>query len=172
MAGGQTMVTAAFFVLLIASVITANRMIGSSTTTTYEGDARNLAVDLARSVVNEAYRLKFDENSVDSLYQTSTDFTAANSLGPDAGETISPLPDVAPYQSYAKYDDVDDYNGYSRIVDAGALQGFKVTVSVYYVSSTTFAKSSTQTVLKRIDVSVEQPTYLKTKVTYSKLVTQ
>ena len=172
MGGGQTMVTAGFFVLLIASVITANRMIGESTTTTYEGDARNLAVDIARAVMNEAYRKKFDEKSIDSVYQTTIDFTAPASLGPDAGEAISTLPEVAPYMSGSKFDDIDDYNGYSRIVNAGNLNGFKISIAVYYVDGTSYAKSSVQSYFKRIDVSVEQPTYLKTKVTYSKLITQ
>jgi hypothetical protein len=171
MGGGQTMITAAFFVLLIASVITANRMIGDSTASTYEGDARNLAVDIARSVINEAYRLRYDENTADSTYQATTAFTPAASLGPDAGETVSPLPDVAPFQSYTKFDDVDDYNGYSRTVDAGSIPGFRVTVAVYYVDENTYEQTNTRTYLKRIDVSVEHSTYLKTKVTYSKLVT-
>ncbi|MGH2569433.1 MAG: hypothetical protein ACRDGA_13930 [Bacteroidota bacterium] len=169
---GQTMVTAGFFVLLIAAVISANRMIGESTSTTYEGDAMNMAVDIARSVMNAAYRKKFDENAIDSVYQAASDFTAPASLGPSSSEIISPWPDQVPYKSPGLYDDFDDYNGYVRTVDAAALKGFIVTVQVYYVDESKFLKSNVQTYFKRIDISVEHPTYLQNKVTYSTIVTR
>ncbi len=92
MGTGQTMITAGFFVLLIASVISANRMIRESTTNTYEGDAVNLAVDIAKSVISEAYRKKFDEKQIGSVYQAATDFTAPSALGPSSTETIATLP--------------------------------------------------------------------------------
>lgn len=165
------MITAGFFVLLIVVVISANRMINESTVSTGEGDATNLSVDIARAVVNEAYRKIFDEKWIDSVYQAATEYTSVSLLGPETGEKFT-LPDVVPYKSYAMYDDVDDYNGYSRIVDAGSMKGFKVTVQVYYIDQSTYAKTSTQTYLKRVDVSVEHPTYLQKKVTYSTVVTR
>ncbi|HEY4611613.1 MAG TPA: hypothetical protein VII11_01355 [Bacteroidota bacterium] len=167
---GQTMITGAFFLLLITSVISANRMIGESNATTYEGDAVNLAVDVARSVLAETYRKKFDANYIDSVYQAASAFTSPNALGPATSEVFTPSPDVAPFQSFARYDDVDDYNGYQRTVDAAGVKGFKVSVSVYYVNPDTFAKSTTQTYLKRVEVSIEHATYMKTKMTFSSLV--
>lgn len=165
------MITAGFFVLLIVVVISANRMINESTVSTGEGDAVNLSVDIARALVNEAYRKIFDEKWIDSVYQATSDYTSPSLLGPDTGEKFT-LPDVVPYKSYAMYDDVDDYNGYSRIVDAGSMKGFKVSVQVYYIDQSAFAKTSTQTYLKRVDVSVEHPTYLQKKVTYSSVITR
>lgn len=165
------MITAGFFVLLIVVVISANRMINESTVSTGEGDAINLSVDIARAVVNEAYRKIFDEKWIDSVYQAATEYTSVSLLGPETGEKFT-LPDVVPYKSYAMYDDVDDYNGYSRIVDAGSMKGFKVTVQVYYIDQSTYAKTSTQTYLKRVDVSVEHSTYLQKKVTYSSVITR
>lgn len=165
------MITAGFFVLLIVVVISANRMINESTVSIGEGDATNLSVDIARAVVNEVYRKKYDEKEIDSVYQATSDFTSASLLGPESAEKFT-LPDVVPYQSYGKYNDADDYHGYSRMIDAGSMKGFKLTVQVYYIDQSTFAKVNTQTYLKRVDVSVEHPTYLQKKVTYSTVITR
>jgi hypothetical protein len=169
--GGQTMITAGFFVLLILLVISANRMINESTVSIDEGDAINLSVDIGRAVISEVYRKVYDEKWIDSVYQATTDYTAPSLLGPESDERFA-LPDVVPYKSFLRYDDVDDYNGYSRVVDAGSIKGFKVSVQVYYVDPSTFAKTNTQTYLKKVDVSVEHPTYLQPKVTYSTIVTR
>ena len=168
---GQTMITSAFFVLLIASAINANRLIMESTQSTYEADATNLAVDIARSVITEAYKKKFDDRYVDSVYQVPSDFTAPSSLGPSISEVFTPSPDRVPYQSPSRFDDVDDYHGYTRTVDAADIKGFIVTVEVYYIDPSTYVRTTVQTYLKRINVSVEHPVYLKTKATYSSVVT-
>ncbi len=171
MSTGQTMLTAGFFVLLIMSVISANRMMVESSQSNLEGDALNLAVDATRAVINEAQRKKFDDLLVDTLYQDPTKFTTPAALGPSSLEVITPWPDQAPFLSATTYNDFDDYNGYIRMLDIGAITGFKITCQVYYVDpKASFAKANVQTDFKRIDVNIEHPQYLK-KITFSTIVT-
>ncbi|MFA5832834.1 MAG: hypothetical protein WDA22_05075 [Bacteroidota bacterium] len=121
-----------------------------------------------------------------------TDFTSAGNLGPDAiwstffgipyisGYESSnvPLPDsltasVTRYRSVSnshnRYDDVDDYNGYIRAATSGSLSGFRLWVNVYYVDSSV-VYSSSQTYLKKIDVSVMNWHYLTDTLSFSKVI--
>ena len=168
---GQTMITGAFFVLLIFSVMNANRMISESNQSTYEGEAANLAVDVARSIIDEAQRKQFDLSVVPNTYQPASDFTSSSSLGPAYYESISPWPDVAPFKSISTYNDIDDYNGYSRTVDLGGISGFVATVQVYYVNPSTLSKTTARTYLKCISVTVTHSQYLEDGVTFTSMVT-
>jgi hypothetical protein len=167
---GQTAITGAFFVLLITSVLSANRMMSESAMSSYEGEALNNAADIARTLMNEAQRKAFDLNVVENTYQNASAFTSASSLGPAGNESISPWPDVAgasTFKSIATYNDFDDYNGYRRTVNVGNITGYVVEVSVYYVYTSNMSKVNWSTYVKRMDVKVSHPLYLKTPVTFS-----
>lgn len=169
MSTGQTMLTAAFFVLLTVAIMTANKMLIDTEGTDYSGEAIALGTNYAQILMNEIVKKKFDQKADTTVYQEATSLTAPNLLGQDAGESFT-LPDNAPFQSAAKYNDIDDYHGYSRTVNSTTITGFSVTAQVYYVTMTnTKTVSSTQTYLKRIDVSVEHSQYLS-KMTLSTLV--
>ncbi len=168
---GQTMLTAAFLVLVTILVLNANTLVINSEQETYEGEAFDLATNYAQALLNEIGRKKYDQYAIDTLYQAPSAFTPAGSLGPESGEVITPWPDVAPFKSFTTYNDVDDYNGYVRTIDSEIIKGFQVSAVVYYVTqANTNTKSTTQTYLKRIDVSVQHPSYLKT-VTFSTIAT-
>ncbi len=163
------MVTGAFFVLLIASVMSSNRMISESASSTYEGEALNLASDIARMLMNEAQRKSFDLNVIENTYQNASEFASASSLGPASGEAISPWPDVAGangFKSISTYNDFDDYNGYRRTVTAGGISGFVVDCKVYYLYTSNMTKVTYRTYVKRMEVSVSHPQYLTTPITF------
>jgi hypothetical protein len=72
-------------------------------------------------------------------------FTAANTLGPDAGE------------AYPNFNDFDDYHGLN-IVRASEYGDFTVRAAVFYVTDAAPAvNANTRTTLKRITVTVTHP---------------
>ena len=168
---GQTMIAAAFFMLLIMSAISINRMLIENSQQTYKTAAYDEAITIAHDLVVEASRKRYDENNVTGAVKTSA-FTSNDNLGSDgAGEKISTLPDPSPFLSPTKYDDFDDYNGYSRTVDGRVIRGFTVSVEVFYVPvNNPNGKTTSRTYMKRIDVKVKQPTYLDS-VMISRIVT-
>jgi hypothetical protein len=107
----------------------------------------------------------------------TTDFTAIGSLGPSIRPsgfneiTAVPLPDRSPYKSIANYDDFDDYNGYSRIVDTPIMTGFVVNCTVIYLASATLLPATNPTFTKKLTVKVSQPIYLPDGLTFSTTMT-
>ncbi|HWP82422.1 MAG TPA: hypothetical protein VNN76_07185 [Bacteroidota bacterium] len=169
---GQTMLSAAFIVVLTVAVVNANRVIVESETETYRGEAIELGTRFAQALLIEASRKKFDHNQIDSVYQDPSAFTTPSSLGPNTGEVVSPLPDQAPFKAAAVYNDVDDYHGYQRRIDTGRIKGLLLQVEVYYVSkSYPNSKSSSKTYLKRIDVSLSHAVHIQKPMKFSAIVT-
>ncbi|MGB2869702.1 MAG: hypothetical protein WBD36_14695 [Bacteroidota bacterium] len=170
---GQTMITVAFLVLLTYLVLSANRLLLDSESSSLSSQAEQTSVDLVDALLAEVGRKKYDQkvSSGDTVKPT---FTAPASLGPETGESFT-VPESAPFQSGTKYNDVDDYNGYSRIVDATQIKGFILRVRVYYVQdarhTTTPYTGSPYPDFKRIDVSVEHPLYMPSATTYSRIFT-
>jgi hypothetical protein len=182
---GQTMITMGMFVLLVMTVISANRMLMQNTETTFQAEALQESASIANDVFQEAQSKKFDEFADSTGTQTPSSFSSpsggsSSEWGPSSAERVAvgPMPDssyTGNYRSVNAFDDVDDYNGYTRIVSADSTQGIRiggylVTVRVFYVDpSNTEVEVSYQTFFKRIEVDVEHRQYLP-KITYSSLV--
>ena len=174
MGSGQTMLTAAFFVLVTVSVMSANRMILNSMTDVCEQEALEQGSAFANALMNEILTKKFDSKVNYSFgYQNVGSFDGPYSMGPG---TAIPAPDVVPYKSIDQtllpyqYNDVDDYNGYERSADSQDIQGFRLKVSVYYVTKANpETNANTQTYYKRVDVTVTQPQFLKDGIKFSTL---
>lgn len=194
---GQTMISAAFFVMLTVAVLSANRMILESNKDYIQAQAVEQATNFANALISEILTKKFDSqvtldvNGVPTspygasylsahswtLPATPTSFDPPSAMGTSAAtkEYAMPggAPDVAPYKSIrgdspSYYDDVDDYHTYERTANASDIAGYHLTVSVYYVQKTSpDVASSTQTYYKRIDVTVDHPLYLPKKLTFS-----
>lgn len=155
------MITAAFLVLLIVSVISVNRMLIDSAEASYKTEAYSQAVGIAHELLTEITSKRYDEAATSGGAQLLSAFTLAPG-GPGADEVFTPLPDVSPYQSPTRYDDVDDYNGYSRIADGATISGFVVTDTVYYVSTVSpHAPASARTYMRRINIVVTHPLYVR-----------
>ncbi len=187
---GQTMLTTAFLVLLTIAAMNANRMIVDRDSNYYEQEAYRQSAKLANALLAEIVTKKFDEqvDTSASGYLAASSFTTPGNLGPDPiystfwfftyisgyEQNNVPLPDVVsnpnvlnyrsmnPGQNY--YDDVDDYNGYTRIAQSGSLTGFNLSVQVYYVNKSNLnVNAGTRTYFKKIVVSVTNPTYFPKK---------
>ena len=156
---GQTLLT-------IMALMLMGRLILSVNTTTLDvgfskdmSEYRIAATSLGTSMIEQANALAFDEATVDtnlSPMGSTAALTPAASLGPDAGET-----------SIALFDDIDDFNNYTK---SDTLQGvnYNTTVTVEYLLVTppsTIAVTTTKTYNKRITVMVTSPYLIDYSVT-------
>jgi hypothetical protein len=182
---GQTMISAAFFVLLTVAVLSANQMIIESNKDYIQSQAVEEATDFANSLISEILTKKFDMYVMSTtIYYAPSAFTDPTVLGANAADMnyVMPggKPDVAPYKSIPPsgtycFDDVDDYNTYERTANASDISGYHLKVSVYYVSQNSpdvpILSYGGQTYYKRIDVTVDHPLYLPNKLTFSTIAT-
>ena len=173
---GQTMITIGMFVLLVMSVISANRMLLENTEVTYATEALTAAASVGQDLLQEAMGKNFDANSDDSGTQDTTAFTLPGGLGPTywEGVAVGTLPDssyTGNFKSIANYNDLDDYKGYRRLVKANNISGFIAATTVYYVTEDNpDVPSSSRTFYKVIEVSVTHPLYLKEPMTVTGLL--
>jgi hypothetical protein len=161
------MITLGMFILLIMSVISANRMINENLQAQLQTQAMATSATLANDLLLEILKTRFDASSDTLGSQSTTAFTDAGSLGPNATEVANcPQPDssyTGAFRSIAAYSDVDDYHGYRRIVTANGITGFKLDVVVYYVASgTPDTKTTSSTFFKRVQVTVTHDQFLTT----------
>lgn len=170
---GQTMLTMAFFVVLIVLFINAYRVINNADEQLLTATAYKSATDLGQSLMSEILTKKYDQNFNPSSYTSGSisssqailnSFTASGSLGTEVGESFT-LPDQSPYQSISKYNDVDDYNQYSRLTDStNGLGRFRDSVLVYYVQMTNPPTTyNNKWWTKRIEVWVTNDQWLTNK---------
>jgi hypothetical protein len=177
---GQTMITMGMFILLVMSVISANRMLIQNTETSLQTEALTESATLASDLFSEAQGKKFDANDDGSGTQPQGMFTSPGGAGWGPVSAF-PLPDSSYYghvpQSIgsSSYTALEAYNGYTRYVDADTtngirIGGFRLTVRVFYVDpSNTDVPVNHQTYFKKIEIDVEHPQYLP-KLSYSSLM--
>ena len=117
-----------------------------------ESEFRTTALSLAHSYIEEAQRLRFDEDVPASgpVGPLPAGFTAPLALGPDIGE-VFPL-----------FDDVDDFHGLTEdIVTPRA--GYRVRCAVSYGDSSLLAPFSPgRTLLKWLSVEITSAFYQDT----------
>ena len=158
---GQTMLSAGALVLLTMLVINAHRLVVQSGDAAVAAEAAQVGIDLAQSLLDEIQTKRFDQFADTSGTQPVSDFTAPNALGPGAGESFS-LPDTRLYTSIRKYNDVDDYNGYTRNATVGQFNGYQLSVTVVYVNDDNpDVVVGVKTYTKRVQVTVHYPAYFK-----------
>lgn len=101
-----------------------------------------LATSIATSQIEEISRLAFDESTVSNSASSLTSLTPPGSLGPESGE------------NYPNFDDVDDFNGYTR-TDSSMTAIFNISCTVTYVApGSPDVPSSSSTWDKKITINV------------------
>ncbi|MFQ5463450.1 MAG: hypothetical protein ACE5E5_12605 [Phycisphaerae bacterium] len=131
------------------------------------GRAYALAMDLMSEVLANAYEEPGDAVTVSTagggaggggggLLLAVASIATPSGLGPDSGETSD--------TSRSRFDDVDDYHGWSARPPQArdgtvltAYDGWTRTVAVAYVNTLTLQSSGSDTRIKRIDVTVTDP---------------
>jgi hypothetical protein len=116
------------------------------------------AFSLADDLLEEIKQKAFDANTIQFPITNPAGLTNYP-LGHSAGEV------------YPDFNDIDDFNLYSRKIDAPHAENYEVSSEVYYVGEDTpEVKSSIRTFYKRADVTVTSP-YLKNPVKLSFIFT-
>ena len=146
MGRGETLITLGAITMLTTMAISINSSF------TENSEFFNLtkfgleSIAIANSVIEEASQLPFDEQSWDStkVEKVATDFTQANNLGPDFGETNN-----------NSFDDFDDFHNYSYL-DTTMQNVYKIDCNVGYVNPS-FPDSllTNRSLYKKLTVSVK-----------------
>jgi hypothetical protein len=158
--GNYLMAFGALIIFSVFSLIT-NKSLINNKKVAMQSDYIITATSLAQSVIEEAKIKAFDEKTKADTVTLTSSLTIPASLGPETGETFSPSTDVMDavknsFKSSLFYDDVDDYNGYKRVVN-NPLSGIdSVKVQVYYVNSS-YDSTGTRTWYKKMTVTVTSP---------------
>jgi hypothetical protein len=109
------------------------------------------AFSLADDLIEQIKQKAFDEQTVVFRSINPEELTPINKFAPsfrDTGENENP----------STWDDIDDFNGYSKSVSTPHVESYTVGSTVEYVSaSNQDLVSTTQTFFKRITVSVTSP---------------
>lgn len=149
---GQMMVVMGSLAILSILSLTINAMIVTQTTSNLESEATLNAVSLAQSLMDEIMTRAYDDSMFypSSLYSVNypkriwdtSGFTPTPGLGPSATENnLVPKPDSITatriyFNSDKYYNDLDDYNGYTRVAITPVMGRFTLEVSVVYVLET------------------------------------
>ena len=140
---GQSLITIAAMMLLSVLVLRINSTILNTDQVVQDSKFGLLATSMATSMIEEATNKAFDANTDSQNVTSLSQLTPPSKLGPDSGE------------AYPNFDDVDDYNGYSRIDSSMPSAVFKISCSVAYVSSASpNTVSTTATWNKKITVTI------------------
>jgi hypothetical protein len=112
-------------------------------TSYYEAEAIVTATAVGQQLMDEVSSKEFDENTINNFIREISGFTAADSLSPESGE------------SYPFFDDVDDFNGFSRVDSTSRLGNFSSSVVVNYVDPVNpDVTQNTRTKMKKITINV------------------
>lgn len=176
---GQTMITLGMFILLIMTVISANRILIENAETATQTDPLASASVLANNLFAEIMRKPFDQNVVidttaASWRQDTTGIkiSSESSLSAYNGSKwgvrgLLAYPDTistGDYLSKTRLKDIDDYDGYQRraivTIRPGETLTYTITVKVFYVVySAPDVLTSTPQYFKKVQVTVTESKY-------------
>jgi len=155
------MLTVLFALAILSFVsLSINTLIIGQTTTLLETQASLNAISIAQSMIDEIMTKSYDAFTAGGTRIWNASDFSSSPLGPSSTENSNvPRPDITtPFRSVRYYNDADDYNGYSRIVNTPLMGQFTVRDTVYYVlESNPDQKQTSQTFFKKIVVTVTHP---------------
>jgi len=156
---GQMLTVLGALALLSLVSLSINTMIVGKTTVMLDAEAQLNAISIAQTMIDEIMTKSYDAATVDKKIYNADDFTSPGGLGCSSTEKSAvSTPDSYPYTSVAGYNDVDDYNNYTRQAATPRMGKFLVTDTVYYVfESDPNVKASVPTFFKKVVVTVRHP---------------
>lgn len=156
MSGMQTFLTIGALVLLTLLVLNVNRTIISNQDIEINSESITTAASVGQSLMNEVMSKRFDEGTFRDPVMNFMLMTAPDSLGAEPGEI------------YSSYDDVDDFNNYSKNETTPRIGVFSLRVYVNYVDDYDLnSTANVKTRTKLIKVAVYNSTLTDTLRIYS-----
>lgn len=139
-------------ILLSTLILRVNNNFGTNTTSVYNSKFAILAASIGNSIIEEASGKAFDNKTVNAPAKKLSDLTLPGKLGPESGET------------YPDFNDIDDYNGYTKTDSTMPSAVFKTVCSVVYVNpdSPDVTSKNARTWTKKISVTVTSPSMTDT----------
>ena len=131
----QWLLTLGAIILLGIFIISSNNLISSNNSRVTENEFVLTGIGYGQSLIDEVKTKYFDviQNPLNQS-QLTTD------LGPEVGEQgIISIPDkfdtgIQGFESDTLFNDVDDYNGYYRVISSPRYGDYRLKVQVYYAS--------------------------------------
>ena len=145
--GSNMMLTIGAILLFGMFLSLSDKMMIGNTQIAAQNEYFVAGLSLAQSIIDEAKTKAFDHTTDTTFIYSSTALTVPASLGPDGVDEVFSYPDIlsasAPYSvgnpgynSSIKFNDIDDYDGYTRLVNTPRAEGYKLLVSVGFASET------------------------------------
>ncbi len=156
--GSNMILTIGALLLFGTFLSSSNRLMTGNTQIATQNEYNMTALALAQSVIDEAKMKSFDENTVSTGVLSPNNLTVPASLKYDGNGEKTPSPDTLSstgFSSIKLFDDIDDYNNYTRLVNTPRAEGYNISVSVGYASET-YPDSSkgSRTYCKKMTVTV------------------
>ncbi|MGA8265622.1 MAG: hypothetical protein WB779_14360 [Ignavibacteriaceae bacterium] len=140
----QSYLTIGGLLLFSLTSLRFNNAILDTSTADVQNKVYLTAFSLADDMIEEIKVKSFDQNTIQ--FPTNDPSTLTLNLGPGSSEV------------YPNFNDVDDFNGYTRNVDEPHAEGYVVSCAVQYVQGNDpDVVSSTQTFFKKATVTVTSP---------------
>ena len=144
---GPNIILAVGAIIIFGTFLSSsNNLMTGNTQIAEQNEYYITALSLAQSVINEAKTQAFDEKVLTNSVSSADSMTAPGALGKESGESVpnpdtlttsSPFTSSSPgFRSSLKFDDIDDYNKYNRLVNTPRAEGYNIKVSVLYASNT------------------------------------
>ena len=142
--GYHQILTIASIFLLSMLILNVNNATTERLTSMYSNESVISASGIAQSLIDEIQTKCFDEMTRNNVVLTTDSLTQVKFLGKDGGESFS-----------TQFDDIDDYNNYTKTDILNRMGEFNAKVRVYYIDKTKpDLESTVSTFTKRIDVQV------------------
>lgn len=147
--------------LMIFSMISLNfnSAILRNSTVDIENKVMLSAISLSDDMIEEIKSKHFDETTIPFMTTNPQTLTKPTILGPESGE------------AYPNFDDIDDFNNFTKIVTEPHAENYNVNVRVRYVDKNNQDQIlSTQSFYKRVTVTVTSP-FMRTPISHSFIFT-
>lgn len=169
MNSGQSFLIIGAFAILSTMTLNVNGSLVDTSTVGLEMEATLDAISIAQTMMDEILTQDFDQKTIgDARVTSATDLTSSVNFGHDgSGEQINgdhgiDTSSTGGFESRTKFNDVDDYNGYTRKTWNPRFGWFTVGIRVSYVNEDNPSEAlSNQTFYKRITVTVAHPNLVK-----------
>lgn len=143
---GQILLALGAMFLLSMLILNTNKNSLTTEDVMYDSKFGILANSLGASIIEDATKKHFDNNSDTAYITNPSGLVTAAKLGPDAGEDAN---------NPATFNDVDDYNNYSYVDSTMPSAVFHILCKVYYVNpANPDVPISSQNWHKKIEVDV------------------